>query len=122
MKRVLVIEDNRDNLKLISYVLKRHGFEVATAESGEEGLAMVSQVQPCFIIMDIDLPGIDGLETTRRIRAERGEVIPIVAITSLAMAGDRERILAAGCNGYFEKPLNPLTIMDAILKVVGDNR
>ena len=122
MKRVLVIEDNRDNLKLISYVLKRHGFEVATAESGEEGLAMVSQVQPCFIIMDIDLPGIDGLETTRRIRAERGEVIPIVAITSLAMAGDRERILAAGCSGYFEKPLNPLTIMDAILKVVGGNR
>ena len=122
MKRVLVIEDNRDNLKLISYVLKRHGYEVAAAESGEEGLAMVSQVLPCFIIMDIDLPGIDGLETTRRIRAERGEVIPIVAITSLAMAGDRERILAAGCNGYFEKPLNPLTIMDAILKVVGDNR
>ena len=122
MKRVLVIEDNRDNLKLISYVLKRHGYEVAAAESGEDGLAMVSQVQPCFIIMDIDLPGIDGLETTRRIRAGQGEVIPIVAITSLAMAGDRERILAAGCNGYFEKPINPLTIMDAILKVVGDNR
>ena len=121
MKRVLVIEDNRDNLKLISYVLKRHGYEVAAAESGEEGLAMVSQVLPCFIIMDIDLPGIDGLETTRRIRAEQGEVIPVVAITSLAMAGDRERILAAGCSGYFEKPINPLTIMDAILKVVGDN-
>ena len=118
MKRVLVIEDNRDNLKLISYVLKRHGYEVAAAESGEDGLAIVSQLQPCFIIMDIDLPGIDGLETTRRIRAEQGDAIPIIAITSLAMAGDRERILAAGCNGYFEKPINPLIIMDGIHAVV----
>lgn len=114
MKRVLVIEDNRDNLKLISYVLARHGYDVASAESGEEGVALVAQMQPFFIIMDIDLPGIDGLEATRQIRAQQGQGIPIVAITSLAMAGDRERILAAGCNGYFEKPINPLTIMDAI--------
>lgn len=121
MKQVLVIEDNRDNLKLVSYVLMRHGYEVASAETGEDGVLMVGQLKPCFIIMDIDLPGIDGFEATRQIRAEHGGDIPIVAITSLAMAGDRERILAVGCNGYFEKPINPLTIMPAILKVVGDN-
>jgi CheY-like chemotaxis protein len=120
MKHVLVIEDNRDNLKLISYVLTRHGYTVAAAESGEDGLAMVSQMQPVFIIIDIDLPGIDGLETTRRLRAIPGGDIPVIAITSMAMAGDRERILAAGCSGYFEKPINPLTIMDAILKVLKD--
>jgi CheY-like chemotaxis protein len=118
MKRVLVIEDNRDNLKLISYVLQRHGYAVDTAENGEEGVLLADELEVSFILMDIDLPGIDGLETTRQIRAAQGDAVPIIAITSLAMAGDRERILAAGCNGYFEKPINPLTIMDDIHRVL----
>ncbi len=118
MKRVLVIEDNRDNLKLIGYVLQRHGYAVDAAENGEEGVLRAGEEEFCFILMDIDLPGIDGLETTRQIRAGQGDAVPIIAITSLAMAGDRERILAAGCNGYFEKPINPLTIMDEIHKVL----
>lgn len=120
MKPVLVIEDNPDNLRLISYALKREGYQVHSAETGEEGIRLAATTRPVFIIVDISLPGIDGLETTRHIRSsEGGERVPIIAITSLAMAGDRERVLAAGCDGYFEKPIDPLTIMERIHKVIG---
>ncbi len=120
MKKVLVIEDNRDNLSLITYALKRSGYEVIASETGEEGLALALRERPYFIIVDINLPGIDGLETTRRIRtSEIDDTIPIVAITSYAMLGDRERILAAGCNGYFEKPIDPLTIVEQIHAAIG---
>jgi CheY-like chemotaxis protein len=123
MKRVLVIEDNKDNLRLITYALRRGGYDVISAETGEEGIDLASREIPYFIIIDINLPGIDGIETTRRIRNRPSEKrIPIIAITSYAMAGDMERILAAGCDGYFEKPIDPLTIVDsiqAILKKLG---
>lgn len=114
MKKVLVVEDNRDNLDLISCALQRCGYEVLAAESGEQGVELARQ-RPFFIIMDIDLPGIDGIEATRRIRlSETNGSIPIIAITSFAMRGDRERIMAVGCNGYFEKPIDPLKIIDDI--------
>jgi two-component system, cell cycle response regulator DivK len=120
MKKVLVIEDNRDNLGLISYALKRSGYEVIASETGEEGLELALKERPYFIIVDINLPGMDGLETTRRIRASGiDETVPIVAITSYAMLGDREKILAAGCNGYFEKPIDPLTIVENIHRAIG---
>lgn len=120
MKTVLVVEDNKDNLQIISYALQRAGYEVLAAETGEQGVAMAIARRPFFIVMDINLPGIDGIETTRRIRAaEIDGTIPIVAITSYAMRGDRERILAAGCNGYFEKPFDPLTIVAQIHKIIG---
>ena len=118
MNFVLVIEDNPDNLRLIRYPLKRHGYEVVGAETGLEGIRRALDSEPAFIIADIDLPDIDGLEVIRRIRAEKTEV-PIVAITSLAMASERERILAAGCNAYFEKPIDPLTIVDHIHRAIG---
>ncbi|BCR03428.1 hypothetical protein DESUT3_04970 [Desulfuromonas versatilis] len=123
MKQVLVIEDNPENLRLISYALKRGGYGIVSAETGEEGIELVASTRPEFIIVDISLPGIDGLEVTRRIR--RGEAegrIPIIAITSLAMAGDRERVLEAGCDGYFEKPIDPLTIMERIHRITGAQR
>lgn len=121
MKKVLVIEDNTDNLRLITYALKRAGYEVIAAESGEEGVDMAIKERPYFIIMDIGLPGIDGIEATKRIRASEGDYnIPIIAMTSYAMVGDREKILAAGCNGYFEKPIDPLTIMEKIHKVIAE--
>ncbi|PKN12417.1 MAG: response regulator [Deltaproteobacteria bacterium HGW-Deltaproteobacteria-4] len=120
MKRVLVIEDNEDNLQIITYSLRRAGYEVLSAGTGEEGVAQAIAHRPDFILMDINLPGIDGIEATRRIRASEIEgTIPIVALTSYAMQGDRERILAAGCNGYFEKPFDPLTIVAQIHKVIG---
>ncbi len=120
MKKVLVIEDNKDNLRLVSYPLKRNGYEVLSAETGEKGLELALEERPFFIIMDINLPGIDGVEATRRIRqSELGEAVPIIAITSFAMRGDRERIMAAGCNGYFEKPIDPTTIVERIHAIIG---
>ncbi|ETA67415.1 response regulator with CheY-like receiver domain and winged-helix DNA-binding domain [Methanolobus tindarius DSM 2278] len=119
MNRVLVVEDNPNNMKLINMVLKRHGYETIGAVTGEEGVEKAGTEKPDMILMDIMLPDIDGLETTRRIRRiESLEKIPIIAITSYAMAGDREKILQAGCNGYFEKPINPLTIMNDIEKII----
>lgn len=121
MRKALVIEDSRDNLRLIGYVLRRNGYEVLAAETGEEGVALAIRQRPYFIIVDINLPGIDGIETTRRIRNSGVDgSIPIIAITSHALLGDRERIIAAGCNGYFEKPFDPLTIMDRIHGIVNN--
>src|SRR5690242_5766991 len=113
MKQVLVIEDNRDNMRLITYALKRGGYDVVAAETGLAGVELALAKKYAFIIVDINLPDIDGFEVTRRIRDSPADgSIPIIVITSHAMLGDRERILAAGCSGYFEKPIDPLTIID----------
>lgn len=115
MKRVLVIEDNTSNIYLIDYILSRTGFEVLKAVTGEEGVELALKEKPDLVLMDIQLPGIDGLEATRRIRRAEGEEhVPIVALTSFAMTGDRERALAAGCTGYIEKPINPETFVDEV--------
>jgi two-component system cell cycle response regulator DivK len=120
MKKILVVEDSATNLYLIDYILTHAGYEVIRATTGEAGVEMALQRNPDLILMDIQLPGIDGLETTRRIRrTDAGKAIPIVALTAYAMAGDRERALAAGCTGYLEKPVNPETIVreiDAFLR------
>ncbi|NOR47749.1 MAG: response regulator [Methanosarcinaceae archaeon] len=119
MTKVLVVEDNPNNMKLITLVLKKHGYETIGAMTGEEGVEKAGTEKPDMILMDILLPDIDGLETTRRIRKiESMQKIPIIAITSYAMAGDRHKIIEAGCNGYFEKPIDPLTIIGDIEKVV----
>jgi len=123
MKKVLVIEDNKDNLFLITFALKHAGYEVISAENGEEGVKIALKERPAFILMDMNLPGIDGMEATKRIRAsEIDGNIPIIAITSHAMLGDREKIMAAGCNGYFEKPIDPLTIVEKIHKIIGEEK
>jgi len=115
MKTVLVIEDNLDNLRLITYALEHAGYNVISAGTGEEGVEVAIRERPFFIVMDINLPGIDGLEATRLIRASEADgSIPIIAITSFAMSGDRDLVVAAGCNAYFEKPIDPLTIVDRI--------
>jgi len=115
MKTVLVVEDNPDNQQIISYALQRAGYKVIAAETGEKGVELAIANHPGLILMDINLPGIDGIEATRRIRASDADgSVPIVAITSYAMRGDREKIMAAGCNGYFEKPFDPVTIVAQI--------
>ena len=115
MKRILIIEDHESNIYLISFILKNHGYGVLEARSGEEGITLACNARPDLIITDIQLPGLDGLETTRRIRQSEGnEKIPIIALTSYAMMGDRERALAAGCTGYIEKPINPETFINEI--------
>ena len=117
MKRILVVEDNETNMYLIRFILKKKGYEVIEAKTGEEGVALAAKEKPDLVIMDIDLPGIDGLEATRRIREseEVGE-ISIVALTSYAMAGDKEKALNAGCTGYIKKPINPETFIAEIEK------
>ncbi len=120
MTRVLIVEDNEKNRYLISFILKGEGFDLIEAITGEEGVEKAATEHPDLVLMDIQLPGIDGYETTRRIRASpAGEKIPIIALTSFAMTGDRERALAAGCTGYLEKPINPDTIMDEIRRYLG---
>jgi CheY-like chemotaxis protein len=119
MTIVLVIEDNEKNRYLISFLLKGAGFEVIEAVTGEEGVQMAISKRPDLVLMDIQLPGIDGYEATRRIRASESDgTVPIIALTSYAMTGDREQALAAGCTGYVEKPINPDTIMDEIKKYI----
>ena len=117
MKKALVIEDNKDNLKLITYALKKSGYEIISAVTGEDGYELAQKETFSFILMDIDLPGIDGVETTKRIR-NSGVNTPIIAITSYAMAGDRQKIMEAGCHGYFEKPIDPITIIDKIHEII----
>ena len=117
MKRILVVEDNEINMYLIRFILTKNGYEVLEAESGEKGVELAIKEKPDLIIMDIQLPGIDGHETTKRIRASEAEgAVPIVALTSYAMAGDRDKSLSAGCTGYIEKPINPETFMAEIEK------
>ncbi len=117
MKRILVVEDNETNLYLIRFILKKGGYEVIEARDGASGVGSAIKEKPDLIIMDIQLPGIDGLESTRRIRAsEAGSDIPIIALTSYAMTGDREKALDAGCTGYIEKPINPETFVAEIEK------
>lgn len=117
MKRVLVVEDNETNLYLIRFILEKSGFEVIEARDGGSGVELAVKEKPDLIIMDLQLPDIDGLETTKRIRASEIDCeIPIVALTSYALAGDREKALAAGCIGYIEKPINPETFVLEIEK------
>ena len=115
--KILVIEDNEQNLYLITFILEKHEYDVVQAQDGGEGIELAGRVKPALIILDIQLPLIDGYEVAQRLK-ERAETrdIPIVAVTSYAMVGDRERILAAGCEGYIEKPINPETFIAEIEK------
>lgn len=119
MKTALVVEDNENNLELITFILHAGGYATRCAITGLDGVAEALRERPDFILLDIQLPDIDGLEVARRIRAgETGAPIPMIAITSFAMAGDRERVLAAGCNGYIEKPVDPMRVMAQIENVL----
>jgi CheY-like chemotaxis protein len=118
MKKVLVVEDDMNNMRLITKLLENDGFSIIKAETGEEGVARAVADLPDIILMDIKLPGIDGLEATRRIRTSGcHSKTPIIAITSYAMAGDREKYLKEGFTGYIEKPIDPFTIMKEINEI-----
>ena len=109
-KRILLIEDNEQNRYLASFLLQARGWEMVHAEDGPSGIALAGQVDPALILLDIQLPGMDGYAVARALRLDPAlAAIPIVAVTSYAMPGDRERCLAAGCNGYIEKPIDPGT-------------
>jgi len=115
MKKILIIEDNEKNIYLMNFILSKKGYPVITAKTGEEGVEVALKERPDLIIMDIQLPGIDGIEATKKIRSSEADgSIPIVAVTSYALAGDKAKILNAGCNGYIEKPINPETFIEQI--------
>ena len=120
-KRALVIEDNEDNMELMTFILEANGYHTVRASTGKQGIELALKEKPDFILLDIQLPDIMGTEVLQIIRkSELGQNIPIIAVTSYAMAGDRERLLAAGCNGYIEKPIDPLVVVDQIKKVIGE--
>ena len=119
--KVLVIEDNEQNLYLVTFLLERHGLEIIPARTGPQGIALASHARPDLILLDIQIPGMDGYEVARQLRrlpALAG--VPIVAVTSYAMEGDRSRGIAAGCVGYIEKPINPETFVAEISAFLPD--
>lgn len=114
-RTVLLIEDNEQNRYLATFLLERSGFSVASAADGLSGINLAQTLMPDLILLDIQLPTMDGHAVARLLRADETLYrIPIVAVTSYAMAGDRERCLEAGCNGYIEKPINPDTFIEEI--------
>jgi two-component system cell cycle response regulator DivK len=107
MARILVVEDNATNMKLAVLMLQRGGHEVLQAVDAEEGIRLARAQSPKLILMDVQLPGMDGLEATRLLKGDAAtKKIKIVALTALAMSGDRERIEAAGCDAYIAKPIH----------------
>ncbi len=115
MKTALIIEDNANNLELIRFILEQSGYKTRFTMTGLEGVQQTLSILPDFVILDIQLPDINGLEVLKRIRAHPlGKDIPIIAITSYAMSGDREKLLAAGCTAYIEKPIDPSLVMGQI--------
>ncbi len=110
MAKILIIEDNEQNLYLETFILQKNGHEIIQARSGETGISLAAQTVPDLILLDIQLPGMDGYTVAEELRKNPTIAsIPIVAVTSYAMTGDRERILEAGCTSYIEKPINPDT-------------
>ena len=109
--RVLVVEDNALNLKLVRDVLQHAGYDVVEAATGELGVASAASEPPDLVLLDLQLPGIDGHETLRRLRAGvLPDRVPVVAVTALAMAEDRDRAQRAGFDGYLEKPISPRSL------------
>jgi len=118
--RILIVDDNPTNLKLASDVLESEGFAVDSAEDAEEARLALGQRLPDLILMDIALPGMDGLTLTRLLKSEgRFAQVPIVALTASAMRGDEEKALAAGCAGYITKPINTRTLGHRIRELLG---
>ena len=116
-RTILLIEDNEQNRYLATFLLEKHGYEVVAAADGPRGIELAQQLAPALILLDIQLPGMDGYAVARALRALPAlRETPIIAVTSYAMVGDREKCLAAGCKGYIEKPINPETFVTEIAR------
>jgi two-component system cell cycle response regulator DivK len=118
---ILLIEDNEQNRYLATFLLERSGYRVVAAADGPQGIQVAEELEPDLILLDIQLPAMDGYAVARALRgiAALSEV-PIIAVTSYAMVGDREKSLAAGCNGYIEKPINPDSFVAEIEQIRSD--
>lgn len=114
-KTVLYIEDNSHNRRIVRKILTSRGYEVLEAEDGISGLEMVQKHKPPLILLDIGLPGMDGLEVVGRIKADEAlRHIPVIALTASAMRGDRERFLEAGCDDYLSKPIRVIELIKMV--------
>jgi two-component system cell cycle response regulator DivK len=117
--RILCVEDNPQNMRLVRKILCSAGYEVVEAVDGTSGIAAAYEQNPDLILMDVNLPDIDGLEATRRLKADpQVSAIPILALTANAMHGDRERCLEAGCNGYIPKPITKNELLNTVAHFV----
>ncbi len=121
-RKVLIIEDNEQNLYLVSFILESNGYEIVQARDGLEGIELAGRLKLDLILLDIQLPGMDGHQVARVLRSNPALAnVPIVAVTSYAMVGDRELALAAGCTGYIEKPINPDTFVADVERHLAKN-
>jgi two-component system cell cycle response regulator DivK len=113
--RILCVEDNPQNMRLVRKILTSAGYEVLEASDGMSGIKMAETERPNLILMDVNLPDIDGLEATTRLKSQADmTTIPVIALTANAMHGDRERCLAAGCNGYVPKPITKNELLNTV--------
>ena len=118
-KRILVVEDQEDNRTIVRDLLTNAGYEVIEATTGIEGVEMAKAERPDLILMDIQLPGIDGYEASRQIKADASnQNTPIIAVTSYALSGDENKAIEAGCDAYFAKPFSPRKLLDKIREYV----
>ena len=115
--RVLIVDDNPTNLKLVAYLVKANGYEVDTAPDADGAVAAITANRPRVILMDLQLPGVDGLELTRRLKADPAtRDITIIAVTAYAMKGDQEKAFEAGCDDYVTKPIDTRALPELIAK------
>jgi two-component system cell cycle response regulator DivK len=118
-RRILVVEDQEDNRRILRDLLTSAGYEIIQAENGEEALAAAARERPDLILMDIQLPVLDGYEATRRIKANPAlRAIPVIAVTSYALSGDENKARAAGCDAYVTKPFSPRALLAKIREYV----
>ena len=118
-KRIVYIEDNLQSGRLVAKILNAQGYDVMIAETTETGLRLIESTDPDLILMDIDLPDMDGMEATAYLKQSAFQHIPVIAVTALAMRGDRERVMAAGCDDYLPKPIDVRGLLDAVQKHLG---
>lgn len=118
-KRILYVEDNFQNRRLVRKILNAEGFEVIEAEDGAVGISVAVREQPDLILMDINMGGMDGMEATAILKQSEVAYIPIIALTAAAMKGDRERIMASGCDEYMQKPINRAELVATVRRYLG---
>ena len=120
MKTILIVEDNEKNMKLVRDVLQVKGYATLEAVTGEDGVRLAAEHRPVLVLMDIQLPGISGIEALKRLRADPATAsIPVIAVTASVMASDRRNITDAGFDGYVGKPLNLREFLDAVAGAIG---
>ena len=119
-KKILIVEDIEDNRKLLSDLLGAVGYTLVEAQAGVEGVARAAEHKPDLILMDIQMPVMDGYEATRRIKADPAlSAIPVIAVTSYALSGDEDKARAAGCDGYIAKPFSPRQMLAKVREILG---